>query len=239
MSRKGKPTMTKKSSTDEKVHQVNDLFNRISRYYDLMNRLISAGQDVRWRKQVIRMAELEPGSQLLDVGAGTGDLTRMALRRQSGVRALAVDFSLGMMRASRAFSNLPFVAADAMHLPFANASMDVVVSGFLLRNVKDINQVVREQRRVLKQGGKMIALDTTRPKKNLLTPFIWMHMHLVIPLLGWLLTRDWEAYRYFADSTEHFLTAEDLTRLMEAEGVREVHFERRMFGTIAIHWGKK
>lgn len=228
-----------KLPNNEKAHQVNDLFNRISRYYDLMNRLISLWQDVRWRKQVINMADLKPGSQLLDVGAGTGDLTRMALRKQPGVQAVAADFTLGMMRASKVSNDLPFVAADAMHLPFANASMDVVVSGFLLRNVKDIHQVVSEQQRVLKPGGKIIALDTTRPMKNLLTPLIWLHMHLIIPVLGWLLTRDWEAYRYLADSTEHFLTAEELAKVMKDESFRDVHFERRMFGTVAIHRGKK
>ena len=115
------------SPNNEKAHQVNDLFNRISRYYDLMNRLISVGQDVRWRKQVINMAELQSGSCFLDVGAGTGDLTRMAVRKQPGVRAAAIDFTLGMMRTSKISRDLPFVAADAMHLPFANASMDVVV----------------------------------------------------------------------------------------------------------------
>ena len=227
------------STGRSKAARVTDMFERIARNYDLMNRLMTAGQDVTWRRRVIELANPHPGDRFLDIGTGTGDLTREALRQQPQAQVVAADFTLGMMFAGRKSGDLPFVAADALHLPFADDSMDVTVSGFLFRNVSDIHLAVREQYRVLKNGGRMVSLDTTRPKKNLFSPFIWLHMHVVIPLLGRLLSGTSDAYRYLPESTEHFLFAEQLAQVLSGESFKDVHFERRMFGTIAIHWGKK
>ena len=226
-------------SGQERAAYVQILFIRIARRYDLMNRLMTGGQDLRWRKRVIRLANLRPGSRLLDIGAGTGDLTREALHQQADVKVVAADFTLEMMRVGKKNGDLPYAAADGMRLPFADEAFDAVVSGFLMRNVKDIRQVIREQYRVLKGGGQIVVLDTTRPKRTVLSPIIWLHMHMVIPSLGRLLSGSGEAYRYLPDSTEHFITAEQLAELMTRAGFTDVHFERFMFGVIAIHWAKK
>jgi demethylmenaquinone methyltransferase/2-methoxy-6-polyprenyl-1,4-benzoquinol methylase len=228
-------------SGSPRAQSVQSMFARIAPHYDSMNRLMTLGQDVRWRQEVIHRAALPPGGCLLDLGAGTGDLAAEALRKFPGSHVVAADFTLEMMQVGRTMKDacLAWSGADALHLPFPASSFDAVVSGYLLRNVSDIPQVLCEQRRVLKSGGRIVALDTTRPPRNILSPFINFHLHTVIPALGHLLTGDTEAYTYLPDSTQGFLSAEQLAARLIQAGFRQVGFRRLMFGTMAIHWGVK
>ena len=226
-------------SGKERGEYVQDMFTRIASHYDLMNRIMTAGQDIHWREQVIQRARLNPNARLLDLGAGTGDLAREALKQQPKARVIAADFTLEMMRVGQRNGSLPWSAADALNLPFGEKTFDAIVSGFLMRNVGDVQQALKEQYRTLKPGGRIVILDTTKPKRNLLTPFIWLHMHMVIPLVGRLVSGAGDAYKYLPDSTEEFITAEEMTARMAAVGFKKINFERLMFGTIAIHWGEK
>jgi demethylmenaquinone methyltransferase/2-methoxy-6-polyprenyl-1,4-benzoquinol methylase len=223
----------------ERGEYVQDMFTRIAHRYDLMNRLMTAGQDVRWREKVIQQTSLKADACLLDLGAGTGDLAREALKQQPEAQVVAADFTFQMMRVGQHGGSLPWSAADALNLPFEENTFDAVVSGFLMRNVSSIQEALKEQYRTLKPGGRIVILDTTKPKRNLLSPFIWIHMHLVIPLLGKLISGVGDAYNYLPDSTESFVTAEEMTVRMAAVGFKRIMFERLMFGTIAIHWGEK
>jgi demethylmenaquinone methyltransferase / 2-methoxy-6-polyprenyl-1,4-benzoquinol methylase len=226
----------------ERAHYVQHMFSRIAGRYDLMNRLMTAGQDRTWRREVIRRAALPPQGDLLDLGAGTGDLSREALQQYPGCHPVTADFTLEMMLAGKGrpeSAPLRWLGADALHLPFPDESFDAAVSGFLLRNVSNIPQALAEQHRVLRPGGRIVILDTTRPQRNLLTPLINIHLHTVIPTLGKLITGEGEAYNYLPESTENFLYAEQLAERMLAAGFRQVGFRRRMLRTIAIHWGTK
>jgi len=224
---------------EERAAYVQNMFTRIARKYDLMNRLMTGFQDVRWRRLVIKLAGLKPNASLLDLGTGTGDLAREALRQVPATRVTAADFTVEMMRVGQRVGRLDFSAADALRLPFADASFDAAVSGFLMRNVINLHKALEEQYRVLKRGGRIVILDTTRPKKNILSPFIWIHMHFIIPTLGRLISGESDAYNYLPDTTENFVTAEKMTALMAAVGFKKIGFERLMFGTIAIHWAEK
>ncbi len=223
----------------ERAAYVQSMFARIAKRYDLMNRLMTGGQDVRWRKMVARLARLDNSSALLDLGSGTGDLAREAAAQFPQAKIIAADFTLEMMRVGKKNGALNFSAADALRLPFPDGTFDAVISGFLMRNVIDLRQALSEQFRVLKNGGRIVVLDTTRPKKNLLSPFIRFHMHVVIPTLGGLLTGSPDAYRYLPETTEGFVAAEDMAARMESAGFEKVAFRRLMFGTIAVHWAEK
>jgi demethylmenaquinone methyltransferase/2-methoxy-6-polyprenyl-1,4-benzoquinol methylase len=218
------------------------MFARIAGRYDLMNRLMTGGQDVGWRRQVIQLAQAPPGGKLLDLGTGTGDLAFEALRQQPALRAVGGDFTLEMMRVGRARPDggrVRWAGTDALNLPFPDDTFDAVTSGYLMRNVTDVRRAWAEQHRVLKPGGRTVCLDTTPPPRGVLRPFIEFHLHVVIPSLGRLVAGASDAYTYLPDSTENFLPAERLAEQMTQAGFRDVQFRRLMLGTMAIHWGTK
>lgn len=218
------------------------MFARIAVRYDLLNRLMTFGQDKGWRRETIRRAEPPPGAVILDLGAGTGDLAFEALRQAPRARVVAVDFTPEMMSIGRSRpqgDGLDWLVADALHLPFAGESFDVAVSGFLLRNVADIDQALAEQHRVLRAGGRLVSLDTTPSRPGPLHFLVELHLRRIIPLLGRLVAGEAEAYNYLLESTEGFLPAEALAERISCAGFHEIGFARRMLGSIAIHWGKK
>ena len=226
-------------SGDERARYVRSVFSRIASRYDLMNRLMTGGQDIRWRNEAIAMLNLMPGECLLDLGAGTGDLAREGLRRQPSLRVVAADFTVEMMRAGRQGIALDWSAADTLQLPFPNATFDAIISGFLMRNVGNLSVALQEQFRVLKPSGRIVILETTRPRRNLISPFIRFYMHTVIPLLGTLVSGSRDAYTYLPDSTEGFLRADDLVKRMEEAGFKNVRYRYKMFNTLAIHYGER
>ena len=235
-------------SGKERGEYVQGMFARIAHRYEIMNRLMTAGQDARWREQVIHQARLCPNALLLDIGSGTGDLAREALRQHPTTQVVAADFTLEMMRVGQTASRLAspdgnssyaWSAADVLKLPFNERTFDAIVSGFLMRNVGDIQGALSEQYRVLGPGGRIVILDTTKPTPSLLSPFIWFYMHVVIPIVGGLLSGFKEAYDYLPASTDSFITVKEMVVRMAAVGFKKINFKTLMFGTIAIHWGEK
>jgi demethylmenaquinone methyltransferase/2-methoxy-6-polyprenyl-1,4-benzoquinol methylase len=212
-----------------------------------MNRLMTMGQDVRWRREVIRRTALAPNGILLDLGAGTGDLACEALRQYPACYAVAADFTLEMMRAGRnsncstygGTTRFVWTAADAHKLPFPDCTFDAIVSGFLLRNLTNIKVSLGEQYRVLKPGGRIICLDTSPYSETLLAPVIGFHLHRIIPTLGRLITGQVDAYKYLPNTTTNFLKPEQLAARLQKAGFRQIGFVRLMLSTIAIHWGRK
>jgi demethylmenaquinone methyltransferase/2-methoxy-6-polyprenyl-1,4-benzoquinol methylase len=226
----------------ERAAYVQAMFARIAARYDVMNRLMTFGQDGGWRRQVIQRAQLPPGGRLLDLGTGTGDLAFEALQQTPAAQAVGGDFTLAMMRVGqkrREGSRVRWSGTDALNLPFPDNTFDAVTSGYLMRNVADMGRGWGEQWRVLKPGGRVVCLDTTPPERNRLRPFILFHLRFIIPTLGSLVAGNSEAYKYLPDSTEGFLAAEALAERMREAGFAEVGFQRLMLGTMAIHWGVK
>lgn len=230
--------------SEEKAVYVNRMFAQIAPRYDLMNRLMTGFQDVRWRREVVSLAELTDGASLLDVGTGTGDIAREALARHPSIEAVGSDFTFEMMEVGRrdlarsSTGFMPrFIQADALSLPFPSDRFDAVVSGFLLRNVADLDRALREQVRVTRPGGRVVCLETTPPPNSILGPLVRFHMFTLIPTLGRILSPNGQAYDYLPQSTLRFPEPEALKRRMELAGLRHVFYHKLNFGTVAIHVG--
>jgi demethylmenaquinone methyltransferase / 2-methoxy-6-polyprenyl-1,4-benzoquinol methylase len=227
---------------NEKSRYVRQMFGRIAPRYDLLNRIMTLGLDVHWRKEAIRHLDVAGTGILLDVGTGTGDIAWEISSQHPEVRIVACDFTFEMVligKGRSASSRIDWVIADAMNLPFPKNTFGGVISGFLLRNVPDVFRAIAEQYRVLRGEGKMVSLDTTPPKPGFLRPLVEFHLHYIIPFLGRMIARDAEAYKYLPDSTENFLNAEALASQLNEAGYKRVAFARRMLNTMAIHWGEK
>lgn len=230
---------------DQRAAYVQGMFDRIAQRYDLINRIISGGQDLKWRRLVVERAALPPQGSLLDIAAGTGDIAFEALKTAPAASVVGADFALGMMQVGKRRwpygQQVTWAGADAMRLPFAEACFDAVVSGYLMRNVVDISQALAEQWRVLKPRGRIVILDTSPPPDNLLKPLITLHLKYGIPLVGRLVggKAAGDAYRYLPESMQAFKTPAELARLVKAAGFADVDYKTLMFGAMAVHWGVK
>ncbi len=239
--------MTDYPDSNHKISQnrsdfVKSMFGRLADRYDRTNRWISWGQDKRWRREVVDHACLMKGDRLLDIGTGTGDLALEALRRDGNAIVVAGDFTTEMMQVGRqrhGARNVRWVVNDALHLPIKSTSVDAVVSGYLMRNVNDVDAALLEQYRVLKLGGRVVCLETTPPPRNLWHFPVHLYLRFALPLIGWWVSGDRTAHQYLYNSTEEFLNASELAEHMRRVGFREVGFKCFMGESMAIHWGIK
>ncbi len=248
--------MTFKSAT-EKHHYVNTMFGRIAHRYDTMNRIMTGGQDRRWRKLLIQQAQLPPQGKLLDIATGTGDIAFEALQQHPDLeQVVGADFTLPMLReaqrrgageqgsrgANKGIASAchpSWSGADTLHLPFADNTFDAVTSGFLMRNVTSMPSALAEQRRVCKPGGRVLILEIPRPADTWFGRLFRLYFHRIVPLIGGLISGQRDAYTYLPASAEVFLRPNELKAEMEKAGLREVHYTMLMFGTVALHVGVK
>lgn len=189
------------------------MFDRAAPRYDLLNRLLTFGMDVGWRRRAVAELRLPPGSLVLDLACGTGDLSREL--RRTGHRPIGFDFSEGMLR--RSGTSVPLVRADVMRLPVPDAAADGITCGFALRNVADIGALLAEMRRVLRDGGRMAILEVSRPAAPLMRWGHALYLERVVPLVGALLS-DSEAYRYLPASFRFLPQADTLVALLREHG---------------------
>jgi demethylmenaquinone methyltransferase/2-methoxy-6-polyprenyl-1,4-benzoquinol methylase len=218
------------------------MFDAIAGRYDLMNRVMTMGQDQKWRRFVVEKAGDPGDGWALDLATGTGDIAALSCSSYPGARVIGADFSQNMLReAHKRFSerSISWQACDANNLPFMDNVFESVTFGYLLRNVDDAVRVLREVRRVLKPGGRVVCLDTTPPDRNLLYPFIRLYFAYGIPLLGRMIADDEAAYAYLTGSTMDFYSAEALSDAFREAGLRDVGYQKFMMGTIGVHWGQK
>jgi len=228
----------------ERAAYVQDMFGRIAENYNLMNRLMTGGQDMRWRRFVVEQAKLSRGGSLLDLATGTGDIAWEALWAYPDLRAVGADFAMPMMRVGQrkvSREQVLWTQADALNIPFPDNTFDAVTAGYLIRNVIDIPRAFAEQRRVLKPGGRVVILDSSPPPDNLLRPFINIYLRYVIPTMGRIVSgkQGADAYKYLPESTQAFKTPEQLAEIMRQAGFKSVAYRMFMFGTMGVHWGEK
>jgi demethylmenaquinone methyltransferase/2-methoxy-6-polyprenyl-1,4-benzoquinol methylase len=223
-------------------YSIKKMFGSISRRYDILNTLMTFGQDRLWRRRVVQQTKLRREGILLDVGAGTGMIALEALRHNPELKVVAADLTLDMMKVGREYAgdkDIMWCCTDALRLPFHDKTFDAAASGYLIRNVPDIRLCFSEQFRVIKPGGKVVCLDTSPPQKNMMRPFVLFHLKIIIPLLGGLISGKWGAYRYLPESTRSFKTPQEITRIMETVGFKDITYQRYMFGTIVIIKGTR
>src|SRR4051794_40056530 len=218
------------------------MFSRIARRYDLMNVLMSFGQDAAWRRYTVRQARPPRGGLALDVATGTGRIAEEITRR--GACAVGIDLTPGMMLQGRADGvgrgkPLYFAGADALRLPFRENTFNCVTTGFAMRNVTDIEAAFREMRRVVKPGGRVVCLEVGRPSMAITRIFHGIYTHRIVPLLGRLVVGDADAYTYLPSSMSKFPPPDELAGIMRAAGLRDVRYRQLTFGAVAIHTGTK
>ena len=232
-------------SGKDRSQYVQGMFDRIAERYNIMNRIMTGGQDMKWRRFVVEQAQLPTNGTLLDLATGTGDIAFEALKQTPSAQVVGADFALQMMivgkRQQKYGDKVGWAGADALNLPFPDEIFDAVVSGYLVRNVIDIPRTLQEQLRILKPDGRIVILDTSPPPNNILKPFILIHLKYIIPLLGRIIggKNASDAYTYLPESTQSFKTPEELATLIEQAGFRNVGYTSFMFGTMAVHWGSK
>ena len=210
---------------------VRSMFDRIAPVYDVMNHVMTAGLDRRWRRLAVE-AVVQPGASVLDACCGTGDLA-VAAEREGGI-VTGLDFSAEMLVRARAKSDtIDWVHGDLLALPFPDASFDAATVGFGVRNVADLDAALRQLRRVLRPGGHLAILEITQPR-GILKPFFSLWFDRIVPLLGRVLPGG-KAYTYLPASVRRFPGAEDLAVLMDESGFDGTQF--RLFGgsIVALH----
>jgi demethylmenaquinone methyltransferase/2-methoxy-6-polyprenyl-1,4-benzoquinol methylase len=218
--------------------QVRAMFDRISPSYDRMNRIMSLGMDGGWRALAVGCANLEPGDAALDVCCGTGDLALELLDTVSTRgRVVGLDFSEAMLAAARCKSSqVEWVRGDALALPFAACEFAAATIGFGMRNLPDYEHGFRELRRVVRPGGRVVCLELTDPPRWA-APFARLWTDRAVPMLGRLVARETDAYRYLPASVHRFPTADELAAVMQAAGLRRVRYRRLSGGAVAVHVG--
>jgi demethylmenaquinone methyltransferase/2-methoxy-6-polyprenyl-1,4-benzoquinol methylase len=215
--------------------EVRGMFDRIAPVYDVMNRVMTAGLDGRWRKLAVREV-VWPGDRVLDACCGTGDLAIEAERR--GAKVVGLDFSSRMLERARPKSGtIEWVQGDALALPFAEGEFDAATVGFGVRNLEDLAGGLHELGRVLRPGGKLAVLEITRPR-GLLRPFFRLWFDVLVPLAGRILPGG-KAYTYLPASVRRFPGPEDLSALLEDAGFEDVRFRLLGGGSVALHTAER
>jgi len=214
---------------------VRTMFDRIAPVYDAMNRVMTAGLDVRWRTLAARSA-VRAGDRVLDAACGTGDLA-IADRNAGAAQVTGLDFSAAMLaRAKRKDASIEWIQGDMLALPFADETFDAATVGFGVRNVADLELALRELRRVLHPGGRLAILEITQPR-GALRPFFSLWFDRVVPLLGKVLPGG-TAYSYLPASVKRFPDAESLARLLRANGFGDVRYRLLAGSIVALHTGE-
>jgi len=225
--------------------RIAEMFDRVAPRYDALNRILSGGRDVGWRRRAIALARLGPRDVALDVGVGTGDLAFGLLDASDpSARVIGLDVSPLMLEAARRRAEergeprFAAVRATADALPFGDGSFERVVAGFAVRNFGDLAVGLREMRRVLRAGGRAVILELSTPPNPVVGVAYRLYFHRLSPLIAATLGGDAAAYRYLPRSVAAFPNADGVAERMRAVGFARVRYERLNLGIAAIHVGE-
>lgn len=232
-------------SQQEASRWVRSMFARVAPRYDLANHLLSANVDRYWRSRTVTRVQdilTRPETRVLDLACGTGDLL-IALERAAGRRLIGSDFCHPMLAAARTKLQRDrlqsvLIESDALALPFADSSLDLITIAFGYRNLADYRAGLDEMRRVLRPGGALAILEFTQPPNKLFASFYNWYSRRILPLVGGMISGAPEAYEYLPESVRRFPNAPDLARLMREAGFAAVDWQYLTFGIVALHMGR-
>jgi demethylmenaquinone methyltransferase / 2-methoxy-6-polyprenyl-1,4-benzoquinol methylase len=226
---------------------VQRMFGRIARVYDAMNRIMSLGLDGRWRRFTVQQIALGPGQVGLDIGTGTGDLAiELARFSAPGAHVVGVDFTPAMLERGRAkirrrglVGQVELRQGDGEHLDFPDNTFDACCSAFVVRNMANLGQGFGEMLRVVRPGGRMACLEISHPRNPLFSALFDLYFGRIVPLLGRLIGRAFDAYSYLPTSVTAFPNAPNLKRIIEAAGWCDVRYYYLLGGVVAVHIASK
>ena len=231
-----------KNSSEGKKQQVEQMFNTISGNYDGLNRIISLGWDVTWRKKVIKMVAAKNPKSILDVATGTGDLAIQFAEKTNADRIVGLDLSEGMLSVARKkvsgkpiVKKIEFVQADSEALPFAENTFDAITVSFGIRNFENLEKGLSEIFRVLKNGGVFVVLETSVPSQFPFKQGYHFYTKSILPLVGRLFSKDKVAYQYLSESASIFPHGEMLNNILRKIGFKEVKNIPQTFGVATIY----
>lgn len=214
------------------------MFGRVAHRYDFANHLLSFEMDRLWRRRVVKLVEpvlRREGARVMDLCCGTGDLM-MALSEARGRAVMGSDFCHPMLKAAALKDpHSPLLEADALRLPVADGSVDLLTVAFGFRNFANYETGLMELRRVLRRDGMLAILEFSTPPNPAIRAAYQLYSRWVLPWVGGMVSGSRDAYEYLPESVRKFPAAEELARMMEAAGFREVRYERMTFGVVAIH----
>lgn len=235
------------ASPEAKRRYVRGLFATIADRYDFITVVLSYGLDRRWKRRLLKEAQVERGDRVIDLACGTGDIALQAAAR--GGNVIGVDITARMVELARAKAKrarheglwpIPrFLIGDMAAVPFPDASVDVVTTGYGLRNVPVLEQALDEITRILKPGGRLVALDFNRPSVGLVRNAYLAYLTLVGSALGWLLHGDPDTYRYIPESIRRYPGAAGVAALLGTRGYKTVKVRRLLGGLMALHIATK
>lgn len=227
-----------RASLDKAPHEVAAMFDEVAARYDVTNAVLSLRRDRAWRRAVVRAVDPRPGMTVLDLAAGTGTSSEPFAR--AGARVAPADFSLGMLQVGkRRRPDLGFTAADALRLPFADASFDAVTISFGLRNVADADAALAELLRVTRPGGRLVVCEFSRPRWALLRTVYLDYLVRAMPTVARAVSSNPQSYVYLAESIQDWPGQAALAARVSAAGWREVAWRDLTGGIVALHRGSR
>jgi demethylmenaquinone methyltransferase/2-methoxy-6-polyprenyl-1,4-benzoquinol methylase len=223
-----------RATLDKRRGDVAAMFDRVAARYDLANDVLSLGQDRAWRRHVVDAVEPRPGQLILDLAAGTG--TSSEPFTSSGARVIPTDLSLGMLLVGKQRRpQLSFVAADALRLPYVDASFDAITISFGLRNVEDTAAALREMRRVVKPSGTLVVCEFSTPTWRPFRTIYSNYLVAALPRIASLVSSSPAAYEYLAESIQAWPDQQGLSTMIEESGWRDVEWRNLSGGIVALH----
>lgn len=234
------------TSKKEKKQQVAEMFNSVAFRYDFLNRFLSVGIDVRWRKKaILRLKTLKP-QKILDVASGTGDVAIMTAKLLNPKKIVGIDISEGMLQVGKEKINkeklshiIELQIGDSEKLNFEDNIFDAITVAFGVRNFQNLEKGIAEMYRVLRPGGKLIVLEFSRPKNIAFKQFYKLYMNVVTPGIGKMISKNKEAYQYLNDSIKAFPERADFIELMNNAGFLNTSYEALTMGICCIYEGTK